>query len=158
MCCWPFAEVVLEDPPKKKKQKNEKKKPKEYVLLSSDFHAQPIVGLLMSLFLTYIHFHSHAALSIFLWKPTHPSSLSPARPYRQDRVAAWSINSNGVDFQRRSVLQSKLKQGSALIMHITDINKQPLGARPQIVFGNHPTDRHMPQLGCGATLGQVHRP
>lgn len=58
MCCWPFAEVVLEHPPKKK----EKKEPKEYVLLSSEFHAQPIVGPSMSLLFTHIHFHSLTAI------------------------------------------------------------------------------------------------
>ena len=59
MCCWPYAQVELEEAPKKKK---EEKKAKEYVLVSSDFNVQPIVSdtfYLPILAFSPIHFFIH---------------------------------------------------------------------------------------------------
>ena len=39
-CCFPYREVIFADPPPKK----EEKAPREHILVSSDFHVQPIVS------------------------------------------------------------------------------------------------------------------
>ena len=41
MCCWGYTDVILEEPPPKKKEKKEEK---EYKLVSSEVHVQPVVG------------------------------------------------------------------------------------------------------------------
>ena len=50
MCCFPIADVFLEDPPpeKKKEEKKEENKEEEvkinYVMVSDQLHVQPIVS------------------------------------------------------------------------------------------------------------------
>lgn len=43
MCCWPYADVELEDAPPPKK-KGEKEEPKEYRLVSDQLQLHPMVG------------------------------------------------------------------------------------------------------------------
>ncbi|KAL9098827.1 MAG: hypothetical protein Q9163_005582 [Psora crenata] len=50
MCCWPYTEVILEDPPPKKKEEKKEVKPKEYIFASPDFHVQPIHLTMLSEF------------------------------------------------------------------------------------------------------------
>ena len=47
MCCFPIADVFLEDPPPEKKKEEEKKEEevkKNYVMVSDQLHLQPIVS------------------------------------------------------------------------------------------------------------------
>ena len=46
MCCFPIADVFLEDPPpeKKKEEKKEEEVKINYVMVSDQLHLQPIVS------------------------------------------------------------------------------------------------------------------
>ena len=46
MCCFPIADVFLEDPPpeKKKEEKKEEDVKINYVMVSDQLHVQPIVS------------------------------------------------------------------------------------------------------------------